>query len=239
MSAVVEFGHRTQIVARLKHALLAFWVPLVLAALVPTIVTVVASRFDGPVSKPLPSLLPPNDILSPPAVPVETTPLAAQQPLATLDGMFWDSIKTSNNPADFKAYLTRFPNGMFVELAQNRLAILERDTVPSPKPLSDGLASGSSVWPDRDETAGMIERALALIIVGDILAARIILRRAYERGDERAALALGETYDPLIVKRLNKSLADAGQARDWYRRAAGLGSVAAIYRLTELGLQDH
>jgi hypothetical protein len=162
MSAVVEFGHRTQIVARLKHALLAFWVPLVLAALVPTIVTVVASRFDGPVSKPLPSLLPPNDILSPPAVPVETTPLAAQQPLATLDGMFWDSIKTSNNPADFKAYLTRFPNGMFVELAQNRLAILERDTVPSPKPLSDGLASGSSVWPDRDETAGMIERARAL-----------------------------------------------------------------------------
>jgi TPR repeat protein len=41
------------------------------------------------------------------------------------------------------------------------------------------------------------------------------------------------------VKRLNNSLADAGQARDWYRRAAGLGSVAAIYRLTELGLQDH
>jgi hypothetical protein len=220
--------------------LLAFWVPLVLAALVPAIVTVVASRFEGPVSKPLPSLLPPNDILSPPAVPVETLPSVAQPPpLATLDGMFWDSIKTSDNPADFKAYLTRFPNGMFAELAENRLAILERDTVPSPKPLSDGLASGSSVRPDRDETAGMIERARLLVLAGDILSARIILRRAYERGDERAALALGETYDPLIVKRLNNSLADAGQARDWYRRAAGLGSVAAIYRLSELGLQDH
>ena len=64
MSTVVEFGHRTQIVARFKRALLIFWVPLVLAALVPAIVTVVTSWFEGPVSTPLPSPLPTKDILS-------------------------------------------------------------------------------------------------------------------------------------------------------------------------------
>ncbi len=49
MSSLTEFAFRTQIVARLKHALLIFWVPLVLAALVPVIMTVVASWFETPV----------------------------------------------------------------------------------------------------------------------------------------------------------------------------------------------
>jgi tetratricopeptide (TPR) repeat protein len=34
---------------------------------------------------------------------------------------FWDSIKNSNSPADFQAYLKRYPDGNFVELANNRL----------------------------------------------------------------------------------------------------------------------
>ncbi len=70
-----------------------------------------------------------------------------------------------------------------------------------------------------------------------------MLRRGYERGDERATLELGGTYDPLVLKRIHvpgaNSLADAIQARDWYMRAAELGSVDAIYRISELDLQNH
>src|SRR5215471_11882097 len=33
--------------------------------------------------------------------------------VVALDGMFWDSIKASQNPADFRAYLTKFPSGVF------------------------------------------------------------------------------------------------------------------------------
>jgi len=73
--------------------------------------------------------------------------------------------------------------------------------------------------------------------------ARLMLHRGYERGDERAALELGGTYDPRVLKRLKvpgtHPLADAIQARDWYIRAAELGSVDAIYRLNELDLQTH
>jgi hypothetical protein len=95
---------------------------------------------------------------------------------------------------------------------------------------------------DRDEITRMIERARGLVTVGDIPTARLMLRRAYERGDERAALELGGTYDPLVLRRLNAvikdSFGDATQARDWYMRAAELGSVDAVYRMNELDFQN-
>ena len=51
---------------------------------------------------------------------------AAQQPPASseVELVFWQSIANSMNPADFEAYLRRFPNGVFSDLAQNRLAAL-------------------------------------------------------------------------------------------------------------------
>jgi Caspase domain len=177
---------------------------------------------------------------------------SSAQSQVTLDSMFWDSIKASRNPADFRAYLTRFPQGVFVELAQNRLSALQQDAVPGSKsadlpqvllPLAPRSSRPLVLSPDRDETGGMIERARALVAAGDIPAARIVLRRAYQRGDERAALELGGTYDPLMLRRLNvtvkNALADPVQARDWYIKAAELGSIDAIYRINELDLQKH
>ena len=38
---------------------------------------------------------------------------------------FWQSIKDSRNPANFRAYLTRYPDGIFADLARNRLEELE------------------------------------------------------------------------------------------------------------------
>ena len=38
--------------------------------------------------------------------------------------VFWQSIVTSTNPADFEAYLGEFPDGVFRRLAQNRIATL-------------------------------------------------------------------------------------------------------------------
>jgi tetratricopeptide (TPR) repeat protein len=44
---------------------------------------------------------------------------------ADIESQFWNSIKSSNNPAELEAYLTKFPNGAFVELARIRLAALQ------------------------------------------------------------------------------------------------------------------
>src|SRR5436190_18706933 len=39
---------------------------------------------------------------------------------AAIELTFWDSIKNSNNPNDFKAYLDKYPDGQFAELAKSR-----------------------------------------------------------------------------------------------------------------------
>jgi hypothetical protein len=38
----------------------------------------------------------------------------------TIETLFWSSIKDGNDPADFEAYLQRYPHGQFVDLARNR-----------------------------------------------------------------------------------------------------------------------
>ncbi len=43
---------------------------------------------------------------------------------AELEGLFWQSIMNSANPAEFEAYLAQFPNGVFRALAEARLAAL-------------------------------------------------------------------------------------------------------------------
>ena len=40
---------------------------------------------------------------------------------------YWNAIKDSRNPSDFRAYVTRFPGGLFVELANSRIASFEAE----------------------------------------------------------------------------------------------------------------
>jgi len=96
--------------------------------------------------------------------------------------------------------------------------------------------SPTAAAPDRDEVVALRTRARTYLSVGDVMAARLVLRRAAERDDAQAALALGGTYDPAVLKRLGVTTfhSDPTQARDWYRRAAELGSADASLRLEQL-----
>ena len=49
----------------------------------------------------------------------QASPASAEQ-----ENLFWQSIATSTDPADFEAYLEVFPNGVFRRLAENRLRSL-------------------------------------------------------------------------------------------------------------------
>jgi hypothetical protein len=88
---------------------------------------------------------------------------------------------------------------------------------------------------DREEIALLIKRSEDLIGQGDIAAARLMLTRAAEAGDVRAALALGSTYDSGVLRKLGVLgvAADAAQAREWYERAAQSGSGEATRRLEQ------
>ena len=69
---------------------------------------------------------------------------AAQQqppaPSAEVELVFWQSIADSTNPAEFDAYLRRFPNGMFSDLAQIRLEALRAGS--NAEPVSAGRQAG-------------------------------------------------------------------------------------------------
>jgi len=45
----------------------------------------------------------------------------------SVEMLYWNAIKDSHSPADFRAYTTKFPGGLFVELANSRIASLEAE----------------------------------------------------------------------------------------------------------------
>lgn len=82
----------------------------------------------------------------------------------------------------------------------------------------------------------LLNRGKAFLNDGDVVSARLVLRRAAEAGSAEAALALGASYDPLVIKQTGAVgvQSDAEQARQWYQRAAALGSNAASRQLANL-----
>jgi hypothetical protein len=88
-----------------------------------------------------------------------------------------------------------------------------------------------------DETVVLLNRGQELMHHGDLAAARLVLRHAADAKNAEAALILGSTYDPVILRELRVYglSADVGMARTWYEKAKELGSPEAARRLDILG----
>ena len=86
---------------------------------------------------------------------------------------------------------------------------------------------------DPNEIASSLKRADELIASGDLAAARLVLRRAANAGDARAAMTLAGTYDPAILAKLGVHgfVPDVAMARAWYEKAKKFGSAEAPRRL--------
>jgi hypothetical protein len=125
-------------------------------------------------------------------------------------------------------------------------SILRLDWAPPPPPAnaaprtsaSVGLPASPTLALYRDEIDTLASRGESFLGEGDIAAARLLLQRAAAAGHARAALALGGTYDPAVLRRLGVvgNAADIAQARTWYEKAGELGvAVEARERLRQLG----
>ena len=111
--------------------------------------------------------------------------------------------------------------------------------VAPPEPVPEARSSAAPAsrrMIDQDEIAILYRRSQDLITQGDIAGGRLLLTRAAEAGDARAALALGATYDVAVLGKLAVLgvVADAGKAKAWYAKAAELGSGEAVKRLEVL-----
>lgn len=154
---------------------------------------------------------------------IETVEPAASAPavqVANTDVVFWESIKDSDDPAQFQAYLAKFPDGTFAELAQLRIAKL------TAKP-ADTSRSGEQVAtvtpPDATVPAAEeVERSIGLTKQGRSRAQLALTLLGYSTGGtdgvlgarSRAAISAwqsdsGETATGYLTAKQHAALLDA------------------------------
>ena len=128
------------------------------------------------------------------------------------------------------------PSAMPLWLQQSGIAIAAKAAEPAPPPVASSSAIAGKPVLNADEIATLIKRGKAFMTDGDVVAARLLLQRAAEAGSADAALALGASFDPLIIKQAGAIgvRTDAAEARRWYQQAAALGSDAASKQLAKL-----
>ena len=106
----------------------------------------------------------------------------------------------------------------------------------------------------------LVKRGRELVVAGNMLAARLVLRQAAEAGNASAALELGATYDPIYLARPSVTIAGGGgvpresqtvgvvsselssayiaTARASYEKAKELGATEAQERLERLDVVE-
>ena len=82
---------------------------------------------------------------------------------------------------------------------------------------------------DSDEMTRLIKRGKDFLAQGNFASARLLFKRAADAGSAEAALALGSTYDPSVIKQLGavSITPDIDGALKWYKTAADRGSAEA------------
>jgi TPR repeat protein len=90
------------------------------------------------------------------------------------------------------------------------------------------------------EIAGLLARGDWLFATGNVASARLHYERAADAGEARAAVRLGETFDPVYLDypHLHGLQGDPGAAVFWYRRARDLGATAVASRLKRLEAKE-
>ncbi|WP_144186376.1 caspase family protein, partial [Elioraea rosea] len=59
---------------------------------------------------------------------------SGQSPDGATERLFWESVKDSRSPDELQAYLRRYPDGVFADLARTRIAALSPPQQPPPAP---------------------------------------------------------------------------------------------------------
>ena len=125
----------------------------------------------------------------------------------------------------------------FIERLQERgLPASESTAVPiaqEPAPQAPPARKPNRVI-EPEEIKLLVQQGERFIATGDLITARTVFQRAAEAGDAAAAVALGATYDPVVLARLGVvglAAADVEKARTWYQAAEQLGSPEATRRL--------
>jgi hypothetical protein len=112
----------------------------------------------------------------------------------------------------------------------------------SPTGFASPAPRDQATMPDSSgaEIAGLLARGDWLFATGNVASARLHYERAADAGEARAAVRLGETFDPVYLDypHLHGLQGDPGAAVFWYRRARDLGATAVASRLKRLEAKE-
>jgi len=174
-------------------------------------------------ASPAPAASPPTPAVSPPA----TAPSGEMPPPAQAT-----PNPASTNPASASPASASPASGSLVSSPVSTSPV----STSVPSPAASVPANRPEISLDNEEIVRLIKRGKDLLSDGDFAAARLLFERAANAGSAEAALALGTTYDPLVIKRLGAVAVtpDIAKARKWYQFAADHGSAAASLQLANL-----
>lgn len=148
-------------------------------------------------------------------------------------------------PKDFVGVMNaaidlRLPNDTLVDSKVTRLEWVARQPEvrarPAP-PVREEATTGPATRPlDAGDVDTLVKRGQNYLRIGDIVSARLVLRRAVGARSAEAALTLGSSFDPIVLAELGALgvAPDVAQARAWYQQAAEFGSAEASRRLDRL-----
>jgi len=171
----------------------------------------------------------PEAQVTPPAKPDPTAPQIASLPPPNSTPVDVTPSPASPRPADAN------PASTEPKPAANP-AVPSAPAQTAPTHGSPQAPARGAVVLDENEVDTLMRRGKNLLNDGDFAAARVLFERAANAGSAEAALALGSTYDPNVIKRLGAIMVkpDVASARKWYQLAAERGSAAASLQLANL-----
>ena len=136
--------------------------------------------------------------------------------------LFWDSIKDSRHPAEYRTYLSQYPDGVFVDLVEDRLRVLVWDPIKDstdPAPFETYLSehpNGVFAQMARSRLEAVIEQSNAAVLKEYL--------SAYPQGEFSA---LAQTYLEVAIWDSIKASGDPAQYAS-YLAAYPQGKFAAL-----------
>ena len=137
---------------------------------------------------------------------------------------FWEGVRDSSDPEDFRTYLAEVDDGRFTGLFRT-LAFKRLDKLGAPVPAVAATSAAAPAAQSRteDPTSSMMASARAALVRGDHATAVKDWRVAAAKGDGAAMSNLGLAS----VMGLGTP-ADLPAAADWFRRSAERGDAAGM-----------
>jgi hypothetical protein len=145
-------------------------------------------------------------------------------------------VQTVERTPPVQQRVERAPPPQSVERAAPPPAPAPVERAPPPQVVERTPQPAASRTLDAAEVDVLVKQGQQFVAAGDFVTARLVFQRAAEAGNAAAALALGASYDPVVLSRLGVRGVDAdvGKARTWYQKAKDFGAPDADRRLSTL-----